>query len=153
MAFFRPILAVSIAIIGTAEAFAPLGAVPRVQRRSLALSPSMAVSKKDSYEVWYGCFSSVHLFPNAAPRFAGLDRCCKGLARMNSLLSSVVGRSPAPVIALGCVSISRAAPGCARGPGAVRAAVRRADIGDLQRSSGRWYRPGDHGCDQGRCRG
>ena len=43
----------AVALVGTAAAFAPLGVVPRVARRSLALSPSMAVKRKDSYEVTY----------------------------------------------------------------------------------------------------
>ncbi|KAJ1470801.1 Isopropylmalate dehydrogenase-like domain-containing protein, partial [Baffinella frigidus] len=47
----RTVILVGLALAGTASAFAPLGAVPRVARRSLALSPSMAVARKDSYEI------------------------------------------------------------------------------------------------------
>ena len=43
----------AVALVGTAAAFAPLGIVPRVARRSLALSPSMAVKRKDTYEITY----------------------------------------------------------------------------------------------------
>lgn len=49
----RTVILVGLALAGTASAFAPLGAVPRVARRSLALSPSMAVARKDSYEITY----------------------------------------------------------------------------------------------------